>query len=121
MNHYSKNIKPFVEDELHRASAAIDSSQPELAFRHLENAHILGQESTFYHVKVHWLMMLWGIRQKNIKEVIGQILRMTGAATKTAIRLVPAGNTGGSNVSPFRVMPVKNEHAEIIASAKARM
>jgi len=38
----------------------------------------------------------------------------------TAIALIPSGNTGGSNVSPVKVMPIKKEHAEIIAKAKEK-
>jgi len=42
-----------------------------------------------------------------------------GAATKTSFGLVPQGNTGGANVSPFKVMPVKPEYEAIINSAKS--
>ena len=61
-----------------------------------------------------------GIRQRSGREVAGQILRIAGAATKTAVRLVPAGNTGGANVSPFRSMPVPGDLADILAGASAR-
>jgi len=63
-------------------------------------------------------MMLWGIRQANVGETFGQLLRIIGAALLTAIKGVPVGNTGGSNVSPLKVMPIKPEHAELIAKAK---
>jgi len=89
-----------------------------MAFTHLENAHVIGQESTYWHVRVHFLMMLWGIEQKDISEIFGQVIRIIGAAAFTAVRGVPVGNTGGSNVSPIKAMPIKSEHAEIIAKAK---
>ena len=37
--------------------------------------------------------------------VFGQIYRLTGAATKTFIGLVPTGNTGGANVERFVPCP----------------
>lgn len=79
---------------------------------------MLGQESTYWHVKVHWHMLLWGIRQRDFNEVFGQVIRVLGAAALTAVKGVPAGNTGGSNVSPIMAMPISPEHARIIAKAK---
>lgn len=117
MSQFSKNIKPFVEQELQCAKSKRLEGNIEEEFKHLENAHVLGQNSTWYHVKVHCLMFAWGMRQKSIKEVFGQLLRIVGAATKTALKLVPAGNTGGSNISPFKPLPLSKEHAQIIERA----
>jgi hypothetical protein len=50
-----------------------------------------------------------GVHYRSIYEVQGQILRIVGAATKTAIGSVPSGNTGGSNISPFKCLPVPSE------------
>ena len=58
------------------------------------------------HVRVHAEMLLWGIRQRSAREVLGQAVRIIGAATKTFVGLVPHGNTGGANVSAFRRMPI---------------
>ena len=91
------------------------------AFIHLENAHVLGQESTWWHVRVHYLMFLWALDQQNIKEAIGQIIRILGAATKTAIGLVPAGNTGGANISPFKRLPVNPALQAAISKAKSNL
>lgn len=118
MNNFRINITPYVENELKEARAAYKASNFSQAFIHLENAHVLGQESTYWHVKVHYLMMLWGIKQKNAKEIFGQTIRIIGATLLTAIKGVPTGNTGGSNVSPIKVMPISPEFAEIIANAK---
>ncbi len=118
-NKFSTNIAPFVKAELEQAIHARQAGNPELEFRHLENAHVLGQESTYWHVKVHWLMLLWALRNSKKKELFGQVLRIVGAATKTAFGLVPAGNTGGANVSPIKRMPIKSEHQAIIDRAKS--
>jgi len=118
LSNFSKNIAPFVKEELLKAERALQSGDSSASFAHLENAHILGQESTYWHVKVHFQMMLWGVRQKDSHEITGQIIRLIGAALLTLIKGVPIGNTGGSNVSPVKPMPIKKEHAAIIAKAK---
>ena len=117
---FTKRITPAVNNELALAKTARDSGNTQTEFHHLENAHVLGQHSTWLHVKVHWLMLCWGIRQSSLKEVLGQLFRMAGAATKTAIGLVPTGNTGGANVSPFKPMPLSAEHASLIAQAREK-
>ncbi|ETI62242.1 DUF3703 domain-containing protein [Marinomonas profundimaris] len=115
---FSKNIAPDVQSEIALAKELETAGDLAESFHHLENAHVLGQESTWLHVKVHVLMFLWAIRQRDAKECIGQIVRIVGAATKTAIGLVPAGNTGGSNISPFKKLSISPEHQAAIIKAK---
>lgn len=117
-NQFTKRIAPSVVAQIDAAADARVKGEQEREFSHLENAHVLGQESTYWHTKVHGLMLLWGLRNRSLKEVAGQVFRMIGAFTKTAIGLVPQGNTGGANVSPFRPMPLSSEHQEIIEKAK---
>ena len=118
-NKFSENIAPFVKTELEHAVHARLIGKPEIEFQHLENAHVLGQESTYWHVKVHCLMLLWALRNLKTKEILGQLFRIVGAATKTVFGLVPAGNTGGVNVSPFKRMAIKPELKAIIDNAKS--
>ena len=106
---FARYIRPFVEAELQTATVLSDQGQAQPAFTHLERAHVLGQASTTHQVRVHWRMFLWGVQQRNAKECLGQLLRIAGAATKTAFGLVPHGNTGGTNVSPFKLMPLPPE------------
>lgn len=63
-------------------------------------------------------MFLWGVEQKSLRECAGQVLRIVGAATKTALGWVPAGNTGGANISAFRKLPVPADLAEKIDEAR---
>ena len=118
MSHFSKNIAPYVNAEIAKAKEAQLIGDHSTEFTHLENAHVLGQESTYWHVKVHYLMMRWGMKHNDASESLGQLIRVIGAVLLTAIKGVPAGNTGGSNVSPLKTMPIKPEYAEIIAKAK---
>lgn len=103
---------------MEQARSVEAAGDPGAAFKHLENAHVLGQESTYWHVKVHWRMLLWAWRYQQPRELCGQLLRIAGAAVLTAVGAVPTGNTGGSNVSPVKPMPISDEHAGIIAGAK---
>lgn len=118
---FSINIAADVEAEIALAKKLEIADNSTESFHHLENAHVLGQESTWWHVKVHFLMFLWAIRQRDVKEGFGQIIRILGAATKTAIGLVPAGNTGGSNISPFKKLPIKPIHQAAIIKAKGNV
>jgi hypothetical protein len=118
MNTFRRNIRPHVQAALEAAQAAEASGQARQAFSHLERAHVLGQAATAEHVRVHWQMLLWGLRQGDWRECRGQLLRIVGAATKTAFGLVPHGNTGGANVSPVRRMPVPADLAALIHAAR---
>jgi len=117
VRHGGRRIGEFVQAEL---DAATLEASPAARFGRLERAHVLSQTSTRDHVRVHWHMLVWAVRQGDRKEIAGQILRIVGAATKTALGLVPAGNTGGANVSPLKPLPVSGDLAEILASTSAR-
>jgi hypothetical protein len=106
------SLSDHVSDELALARLCAD---PHQAFAHLERAHILSQYSTRDHVRVHRAMLRWAAAQGDVREFAGQVLRILGAATKTAVGLIPAGNTGGANVSAFRPMPLPADLAQIIA------
>ncbi|AXT40144.1 DUF3703 domain-containing protein [Alteromonas sp. BL110] len=116
---FTRNIRPYVEAELAQAHEKRNQNNQPCAFTHLENAHVLGQASTRLHVKVHVQMLLWSVKTGNLREFFGQLFRIVGAATKTIFGLVPHGNTGGANVSPFKVMPIKPNLARILKKARS--
>ena len=120
MTRFSTNIRPFAFAELRSAERAELTGDATLAFWHHERAHVLGQHSTLEHVRVHVLMLGWAWRHRNRREFAGQLLRIVGAATKTALGLVPTGNTGGSDVSPLRRMPIPADLRRAIDAARKR-
>ena len=120
MGRFAEKIHPYVVKELEQAAVAERHGDSDLAFHHLERAHVLGQAATRDHVRTHWAILLWGIRRRKFQEVAGQVLRIVGAATKTALGLVPEGNTGGSNVSPFRSLPIAVELQTILDEVHAQ-
>lgn len=77
-------------------------------FYYLENAHILGQKRICEHTLSHVWMLKVGWRKNDIKELLGQLIRTIASPIITPI-WVPLGNTGGANVSPLKVMPVRPE------------
>lgn len=117
MTRFGRNIRPAVSAELDRAREAELRGDGPAAFSSLERAHVLGQASTREHVRVHLQMLRWGWRHRAPREVLGQVLRIIGAGTLTAFGWVPAGNTGGSNLSPFKPLPVPPELDSLIRAA----
>ncbi len=111
-------IERHLEQELAEAEKLSAEGDPKGAFRHLERAHVLGQSSTYQHTRVHWLMLKHGLREKDRREVAGQVLRIGGAATKTPLGIYPKGNTGGANVNPLKRMPIEPDLAAILAEAE---
>ena len=116
---FTRKIRPYVEAELVLARNKQFQHNEADAFAHLENAHVLGQASTRLHVKVHIMMLLWAVRQCDLGEFCGQIFRIMGAATKTVFGLVSHGNTGGTNVSPFKAMPINSKLERVIEKARS--
>ena len=118
MSRFYDRILPAVQSELDAAAREEELGNAQAAFRHLEHAHVLGQMSTELHVRVHLSMLRWALRHRQPREAVGQLTRIVGATTKTAIGWVPQGNTGGSNVSPFRRMPIPAELQQQLDGAR---
>jgi uncharacterized protein DUF3703 len=91
--------------ELSAAKAATIRGKAEIAFHHLERAHILSQRHTSQHVHVHWLMLRLGASVGARREVLGQLTRIVAAAMFSRI-WVPIGNTGRANVSAVKPMAI---------------
>ncbi|KAF0803207.1 hypothetical protein A6D6_03788 [Alcanivorax xiamenensis] len=91
--------------EMARARRAYRRRQWRGAFYHLRRAHILGQRRAGAHTLSHWWMLKVGGRRGDAREVAGQSIRLL-AALLFSRPWVPEGNTGGSDVSVLRRMPV---------------
>ena len=65
-------------------------------------------------------MLRFGIKVKNLKEVIGQIPRLLIGGIKSFVGHIPVGNTGGANVPPLKPMEVPEDLAAIIDNAKTK-
>ena len=87
------------------AQAARRGGDLNLAFHHLERAHILGQRRTWLHMKSHLAMLQIGWQRRDGREIRGQAARIVAAALFSRL-WVPVGNTGGANVPATQPMPV---------------
>jgi hypothetical protein len=120
MTTFAQRIRPAVQAELDAATAAERRGNFHTAFLHLERAHVLGQAATTEHVRVHWRMFRFALRQQLAADAAGQFWRMLAASLFTGLGLVPEGNTGGSDVSAFRRMQLPEDLRLAIALAGAR-
>lgn len=115
---YTQAAKPFVEAQLDKANDALRSHHYTKCFHALEDAHVIGQQSTYLHTRVHFKMLMFGLKRGDKKEVLGQVVRLIGALTKTAFGLLPQGNTGGANVSAFKPMRISPKNRIILEKIK---
>lgn len=118
MSAYATRIKPSVQKELDAARDAERRGHFFSAFQHLQRAHVLAQASTFLHVSIHLHMFRFAVRNGATGEAFGQVWRTITAAIFTVLKLVPKGNTGGTDVSGFRSMPVAEDLRTLMDAAR---
>lgn len=109
-----KGLKEHYEHELILYRECLHRKEYSTAWKHLERSHILGQAYPYEHTYSHWLMLKFGFRQKNAKEVLGQLLRLAVGGWKSFIDHIPIGNTGGSNVPPLKKMELPQDLSIIL-------
>ena len=101
--------KKAFDGEICQAKLHIKKQNYDQAFMHLERAHIIGQLSVIAHTLSHVYMLKVGILKKDAREIFGQILRLPLGVIGSAVGIVPTGNSGGSNVSPFQKMDIPED------------
>lgn len=109
----SNQLKVAYNEELKYYRHHLINKKYDNAWYHLERSHIIGQSYPLEHTYSHWLMLRFGLMQKDTKEVFGQLLRLAFGGWKSFINHVPIGNTGGADVPPLKRMPIPNDIKEI--------
>lgn len=107
-------LKVYYQKELEKYKTELSLGNLQVAWRHLERAHILGQPWPIEHTQVHWLMLKFGIRIKDTREIIGQIPRLLVGGVKSFVGTIPVGNTGGADVPPLRPMEIPEDLQTIL-------
>lgn len=107
-------LRAAFEAELREAQAAEARSEHKRAWRHLERAHVLSQAHAGPHVRVHWRMLGFGWRRRDIAEGLGQLVRLWVAAPGSWLGRAPRGNTGGANVGILTPMPIPADLAALL-------
>lgn len=101
-------LKKGFYQQLNLGKVALKRKDFTISFYHFENAHILGQKHIVRHTISHYYMLVFGVKTKSVKEIIGQIIRIMASLLFTFI-WVPKGNTGGADSSPIKIMPIRDE------------
>ncbi len=83
----------------------------------LEAAHVVGQTVFELHCQVHMAMLRMAWRQRNLKEIAGQLMRLGLVPLGHLTGRLPLGNTGRSDVSAFKPMQPSAAVAWLIAAA----
>ena len=91
----------------------------ERAFRHLERAHVIGPTSVGGPCKAHRLMLKLEIRRRRAGAAFGQLVRLFLGAVGSAVGVVPVGNTGGTDISMFKRLPIAPELQQAIDGTAA--
>jgi hypothetical protein len=107
-------LKVHYHQELEKYKSELSKGNLQLAWQHLERAHILGQPWPREHSHVHWIMLKFGVRIKNSGEILGQIPRLLIGGVKSFVGNIPVGNTGGANVPPLQPMEIPDDLKEIM-------
>ncbi len=109
-----EGLKVYYRQELENYKNETSKADLQHAWRQLERAHIIGQPWFVQHTHVHWLMLRFGIKIKNKKEILGQLPRLLFGGVKSFVGKIPVGNTGGANVPPLRIMEIPEELKNIM-------
>lgn len=112
-------LRPHYLNELAASKAASENGQLQQAWRCLERAHVLGQPYPVQHSEVHWLMLKFGFKIKDGKEILGQIPRLLVGGVKSFVGVIPVGNTGGANVPPLMPLEIPTDLQQIIDNNKS--
>jgi hypothetical protein len=102
------------DNEIARAKVLIAGGELEAGFAHLERAHVIGQAYVVPHARSHWLMLGVELRRRRPVAAFGQAVRIVLGILGSAVGIVPVGNTGGSDVSMFKRMPIAPDLQNVI-------
>jgi len=99
-------LRAAFEAEMVAARSARRGADLDRAFRHLERAHILGQQFILPHLRSHLAMLRIGVLRRDAREIAGQLARVPAAVLGSALGVPPGGNTGGADVGFFARMAI---------------
>jgi hypothetical protein len=114
-------LRPYVESELAAARTARRDRDRERTWRHLERAHILSQPSARLHSHVHVVMIVVAVAVLDVRELFGQVVRLSVAGIGSLFGRYPVGNTGRARVPINLPMPIPADLQAILDSVEARL
>ncbi len=99
-------LRKAIEAEMAFARKFYRDRELTTSMKHLEVAHVLGQRYAIPHIVSHWWMLKIGLREGSAAKVAGQTVRIVLGAIGSTVGIVPVGNTGGTNISMFKRLPI---------------
>lgn len=97
------------EAEAAAARTAMTKGDSAKAYHHLERAHVLGQPWARPHSWSHWMMLRLAVRDNDVREAGGQIVRLAAGGLLSLAGWLPAGNSGRARVSAIRPIPIPDD------------
>ncbi|MFI7068888.1 DUF3703 domain-containing protein [Micromonospora sediminicola] len=94
------------------------TSDPAAAWRAAERAHILSQPWPWPHTVVHAVMLRRALRERDVVEAVGQVIRLAVAGPGSATGRYPQGNTGRARVPLAQPMPMPDDLAALLAGSR---
>lgn len=101
--------RSLIDAEMVAYREACDENDRAAAWRALERVHIISQPFLLPHLANHLAMLGFAARERDPKEMFGQIIRLALAPLGAMTGRVPVGNTGRSNVSAFLPMDLPED------------
>lgn len=99
-------LKKMFYYKMNKAIEQMDLKKFDEAFSSLEEAHVLGQKYVIPHTLSHLYMLKIAIKRRDFPEILGQLFRIPTGFLGSLVGILPTGNTGGSNISPFKRMEI---------------
>jgi hypothetical protein len=112
-------LREVIADEMASYAVARMQGDTVAAWRALERTHILSQSYLGLHLANHCAMLCFAARERDVREIVGQILRLALAPLGAISGHTPTGNTGRSNVSAFAPMEVPADILAILKNNKS--
>lgn len=80
----------------------------------LEAAHILSQPWATWHLRTHAAMLVLATRQRDPREIVGQLVRLAVAAPGSLTGRYPTGNTGRTTMKLTETAPIPPELTDLL-------
>lgn len=104
----SPAVRVFINEHLVDARSGTDP------WPTLERAHIASQPWVWSHTRVHAAMLRVALRQRDRREILGQLVRLAVAAPGTLTSRFPAGNSGRSTMPLTATADVPTDIARLL-------
>lgn len=106
-------------DHLLATFARDAKAPPTTRWRWLEAAHVLGQTTLPLHWRSHTAMLRYALQLRDLREAVGQVLRLALVPLGHALARLPIGNTGRAHANALTPMAPEPNITGLINEALA--